>query len=433
MYPISVKLRRPGLTFIVSQMVLFLTFAYVWWYHYLSWRLDATTSLMGIVVRLHTMSHDLHDAQLVKNEKQKMIKQGNTQINYEKIFGKRQTIKDYRINHACHHEISLFIYLAYMLFFVHCLCGSNLTITDFMRISNQTNYAKNGWKSKDVDGDNKKQIFPEPSWKVLFIAILEVVLTAAIFVLGDALLPMQNAYNLSNAVPLVKRLCIISMYGYVSQFKYHVGWNMLDLATITSGAAFSGVDYDENEKIVEIYWKNAKNINSLKLLFPQRTADISRNWNMTINHWLTYYVFYRFNPPKWMEKVLGNWGAKILVTRVTAAIWHGIYAGYYIFFLLSYLMTIGIDLLREVLPTREKLENKSSFYAFTLCVFWAMLINFTCGLTVHWATNLNTKQVIDLMNEVNWIPIWILLAIIIIAKVLNISKKYYSVITHKEL
>ena len=134
-----------------------------------------------------------------------------------------------------------------------------------------------------------------------------------------------------------------------------------------------------------------------------------------------------------MEKLLGNWGAKILVTRITAAIFHGVYIGYYIFFLLSYVITIGIDSLREVLPTREKLENKSSFHAFALSIFWAMFVNFVSGFTTHWATNLNTKQVINLMKSVHWIPILMSIAMIGIAKILKVLRLFNANNTDKKI
>lgn len=53
-YPI-VHLKNPRISFWLSMGVLFCSFFYIAWFYYLSWRLDFTTSLMGITIRMHTV------------------------------------------------------------------------------------------------------------------------------------------------------------------------------------------------------------------------------------------------------------------------------------------------------------------------------------------------------------------------------------------
>ena len=126
-----------------------------------------------------------------------------------------------------------------------------------------------------------------------------------------------------------------------------------------------------------------------------------------------------------MENALGNWGSKILVTRVTAAIFHGVYMGYYIFFLISYVFTISIDSLRKVLPTYEKIQENekipdTSIFAYIVYVSWGVVLNLNAGLVAHWALNLNTREVIKLMSSVYWIPVWINFVMLIISKVMKL-------------
>ena len=66
---------------------------------------------------------------------------------------------------------------------------------------------------------------------------------------------------------------------------------MLDLACLTSGSAFSNVIYDENGKIQKINWDRARNMNSFKTALPTNTAEVVRNWNMTVKHLNSHEIF----------------------------------------------------------------------------------------------------------------------------------------------
>ena len=123
-----------------------------------------------------------------------------------------------------------------------------------------------------------------------------------------------------------------------------------------------------------------------------------------------------------MEKLFGNKGSKVLITRLTSAIWHGVYPGYYIFFIMTFVMTMTIDALRDILPTYDRLENKKTIYAYGIYIFWVLLIDFMAGLAVHWLAHLDTLKVAHMMAGVHWMPVLIFFVLIIVAKGIKLSQ-----------
>merc|ERR1712013_926534 len=117
-----------------------------------------------------------------------------------------------------------------------------------------------------------------------------------------------------------QKVLIAPISSSLNKFKYHFGWKMLDLSLLTSGAGFRGVDYEKDGVTVKsIDWSRANNIWSLKTALPQYTGDVVRYWNMTVNDWLTFYVFYRIDDaavPLFLVKSQGAKGAKVLVARI---------------------------------------------------------------------------------------------------------------------
>eukprot|EP01084_Bolivina_argentea_P190354 327151_1 len=127
MYPV-IKMKNAGMTFWIGMISLFSSFFYIAYFYYLSWRLDFTTSMMGIVIRSHTLTFDMIDFDKIKN--------GENLGNFKRFV-------KFRKQHACDHsQISFFNYMSYMLFFIHVLCGSNLTIHEYLYITDRTIYKR---------------------------------------------------------------------------------------------------------------------------------------------------------------------------------------------------------------------------------------------------------------------------------------------------
>lgn len=236
-YPI-VKLKNARLSFWLSMGCLISSFSYIAWFHYLSWNLDFTTSLMGITIRLHTLSWDLIDYDKIRNGEN---------------LGKFKRFATFRREHACNSEqISMFNYMAYMVgnaiclfspihfeweyhgnivfcpvvfrarfmriqshdvrplrislyFIAYALCFDALISNEFMYISDNTIYERNGWRDKEHP----------PNSKVItkLKAISHVIATAAVFLFGQTFFNFGRLFDaeFQQNTPFWKMLYIIPM------------------------------------------------------------------------------------------------------------------------------------------------------------------------------------------------------------------------------
>mmetsp|Transcript_35870 Transcript_35870/g.26649 ORF Transcript_35870/g.26649 Transcript_35870/m.26649 type:complete len:209 (-) Transcript_35870:6-632(-) len=103
----------------------------------------------------------------------------------------------------------------------------------------------------------------------------------------------------------------------------------MDAASIASGLSFSGYDKDKNPEFYTV-----KNVSVRGNVFSYDIKYLFTKWNMMIQHWLKNYVYLRV--------IRSQYGGKSaygilpsLVTFITAAIWHGFYYGYFMFFILG--------------------------------------------------------------------------------------------------
>lgn len=382
-YPIifvfNLNKKLPRVIFWLAMGSLCLTFAYMTWFYYLSWRLDITTSMMGVVVRIHSLSWDVVDGKKLRQLRNKVDSNGDTNgIAFENGFSKSSTRIvtrakeiDYRLKHGCIKDLSFFDYLCYMIFFIHILCGSNLTINEYLQLTDRSLFKLNGWR------DNKND--PCPRWIDILRGLMEILFVAGLFLFGKIFLPLCSYcgnIEFYNSSFWFKKWYFVTLAVFFMKFKYHFGWKCLDLSCLTSGGAFSGVIYDsKNGNIIKIEWNRARNINSFSTALPNETAMVVRNWNMTVNDWLTNYVFARAVAPKFLQKSMGDFGSKVLITRLTSAFYHGIYPGYYVFFFYSKFCTDMLTLLRSILPTYEDFDEKDKFtFSAIMCyAFWTFM------------------------------------------------------------
>ena len=370
MYPVIKYFKNPYLIFIITLSVLFISLAYMCYLYYPSWRLDFTMSLMCITVRLQMLTWDLFD--YTQQEYNSNI---NTQLNH-KISEKRKDFYRYR-NQNIRKDISFFQYLGYNLFFIHVSCGSILTIKDYLDITNRVKA-------------------PKPPTKQLLRSFSHIMLVVFIFICGKLwnMIFLPDLYSSTKSLSMIEMIIkgpMISIAGYLGLFKYLIAWTMLDFTAILSGISYSNMGDKPN-------WNRAKNVNVIPMLYPYTLDDIAKNWNMTIEHWLNYYVGHRLNVKKSMYRVI--------IVKLTAAVFHGVYPGYYIFFFMSFIVNLVIT------PIYKKIKNTQFKPIWPLCVI------FICGFHFHWILNMNVYQIYQLMNNIYWIPIHLLIVLYIIGKLL---------------
>lgn len=121
--------------------------------------------------------------------------------------------------------------------------------------------------------------------------------------------------------------------------KYYSVWKIAEAACILAGFGFEGVD--EQGKIIG--YRGVENVDILGFDFATCIAGKSRAWNKGTQAWLERYVYRRTNN-------------SLFATYFVSAIWHGLYPGYFVFFLSIPLLTSVERLFRAkinplVIPT----------------------------------------------------------------------------------
>lgn len=107
-------------------------------------------------------------------------------------------------------------------------------------------------------------------------------------------------------------ICMIS-----ERFKFYFIWKMSEGANILGGFGFQG--YEEDGK-TPAGFRGVENIDILGFEFSTSVQTLSRAWNKGTQAWLERYTYSRT-------------GRSVFITYFVSAIWHGIYPGFFLFFL----------------------------------------------------------------------------------------------------
>ena len=124
---------------------------------------------------------------------------------------------------------------------------------------------------------------------------------------------------------LAERLWHVYVYGQGNRAKYYFVWMMADFAATVSGLGFSGYD-----AMGKARWDTAANIYPIGVEKSVTLNAIPLSWNVKTGLWLRHYVYDRVTPKGKKPGLL-----QILITQIVSGVWHGLHAGYWLFFVSS--------------------------------------------------------------------------------------------------
>lgn len=114
-------------------------------------------------------------------------------------------------------------------------------------------------------------------------------------------------------------------------------WKWAEAACNAGGLGFSGwVKPADGSGPTVAVWERACNANIPGVELAGSAADYPRQWNRCTGNWLRYYVYERLAPPG-KRSVVPPFVA-LLVTQLLSGLWHGLFAGYFLFFATSIFM-----------------------------------------------------------------------------------------------
>jgi len=293
-YPVF-QMRNVMLISLYAWAQLFLVFIYIWWFYAGSFRLDISTTTMGLLVRLHFIAFDQQDMDIYKKNQE---------------LSKNTKILKFRLEHKLDKELGFYDFFSYQVCFLHIFAGSNMTTMDYFRLIDLRQF-------KDCE------VIPRASISAILKLIFQATLNAVLYlVLSGYIFRTDLVYEeWFMEYNVFLRSIYLALTIIAIKQRYHFVWHLVELPILSSGAGYSGKDIKGHDQ-----WERHKNINSWKAEFGEKEIYLTFNWNMTVNIWLKNYFLDR------MENSPLPMGLKLLLTRAAGSLLHGVYTGPHMFF-----------------------------------------------------------------------------------------------------
>eukprot|EP00250_Pteridium_aquilinum_P013631 c21467_g1_i1 orf=479-1855(-) len=159
--------------------------------------------------------------------------------------------------------------------------------------------------------------------------------------------------------------------GFTARWKYYFIWSISEVSVIISGFGFSGWSESQPPKPK---WNRAKNVDILGVELAESSAVLPLVWNIHVSTWLRVYVYERLSRKGRKAGLL-----ELLLTQIVSAVWHGLYAGYILFFVNSALMIAGSRVIyrwQQAVPEDSWFLNKIGWLVSLL--YTSFVLNYAC-------------------------------------------------------
>lgn len=283
---------------------------------YLGYSLNWTVPQMILCCKLCSVAWNYDDGQLDSKKKEKLT--------------------EYQKSHMIEETPSILEVFSYAFFFCGFLTGPWSDYNDYIEFTNRKMF-------KSENG-----IIPN---SFLFILKRFAMISVALFgfILSDKYPVTMTLTEEWMIFPFWKRLALQMFAVELFYCKYYVVWWLGESTCSLIGISFNGRDEKGRAK-----WDRIKMVNIVKFKLARNIVrDMVPNWNMMSQHWLNKYVHQRF------LRLGVNKGQSRWLTFVVSAIWHGLYPGYYVFFVQCALfMEVSTMLSELVWPLISEKDGK---------------------------------------------------------------------------
>ena len=233
-----------------------------------------------------------------------------------KIYGDRQKFAVERLP-------SPLEFFGYVYCFTCLLAGPAFEYNDYVRAIDGTAFRRNvkatNGKAKEGEGEPSSLL---PALSRLGVGV---VCLGGHLVLGGKF-PLSNAYNPSwvkEHADHALRFGYLLVALFAERLKYYFAWKVAEGASVLGGFGFQGYDAKSGEVVG---WRGVENIEILSFETAANVQTLSRSWNKRTQGWLERYTYLRS-------------GRSLLVTYFISAFWHGLYPGFFVFFMSVPLLT----------------------------------------------------------------------------------------------
>ena len=332
-YALAAALPRRVMPFLLTAaLVAYLSAAHIYRLYsaYLSWEMDVSLIMMIFVVKASTFAFAWADGQ---------------QLRAGQPLHAKQHLHEHRRQRALSSFPSLLQYLSYIWCFAGVLVGPCFEIGEYLRFTDGRLLAELGL----------------PAFPSSIVPALQAAATALAcypFVYVHGLYPIAGYVDTAayRALPLLPRLGYAWLTITCCRFKYYFAWYLASAGCISCGLGLSSVQRDSAGRVLGFSFSRCENAHALAVETATSMPAITNNWNIGVNGWLKHCVYYRVEPPAAVTRIVPAKSLANLVTKLTAACWHGFYPAYYLFFVGAYLVNEMDDVMRArllpLLPAR---------------------------------------------------------------------------------
>ena len=320
------------------------------------WELDFTILMMVAVVKQVGFIYSVMDGEKMKKDKDARLH-------------KEQRVHEYFLSLAVHTYPSFLEYMSYIFFYATFLVGPPFDFRHFQKFMDGSLFRES----------NLKEV---PSSILPTLQVVGYALIAYFFYAQAAYFPVLNGYVLTDEflvhTSFAYRIGYLLIALTLVRCRYYFVWFMAEAAAVSSGISFNGV------KDGVPRWDKLTNSNVLLIEFGRSFPEILSGWNINVSLWLKDYVYLRVETPK-IFSFMGDKNFANLVTKMVAAIWHGFYSGYYVFFFLVAIANFADDEIRRVfrpLVFKDEKDEKGKFVSTPIAPYPVVLL-FNV-LTIAW-------------------------------------------------
>lgn len=299
----------------------------------------------------------------------------------------------YQKQHLLKHAPSLLEFLSYTFFFAGFLTGP---WTDFVEYKSFVD--KSMFKSENFQ-------IPSATYFVLKKFVL-VIIALALYKLSDTYNIMFLTSNEFLTYSLWKRILLFVLFVELFYQRYYIVWWLGEAATALIGLSYNGRDSNQN-----LLWNRILMLNLWHYKFAKSIShDVAPNWNVMSQRWLKRYVHHRL--------IIFGFSRQIsrISTFITSAFWHGLYPGYFSFFIQISLFNEASNLLYPTILPYFVDQNGVGIYPRKYLLDWGTTL--TILLSIDYLASgfqlLAFSYTIQAFNSVYWIGHIILFLVIII-------------------
>jgi len=151
---------------------------------------------------------------------------------------------------------------------------------------------------------------------------------------------LQEVFSNGNEwemMSLWEKLKTVYVAGAAGKYKYYFVWMFADASAAACGLAYNGINAEKSITGREgpEEWNAMTNVHPFGVDFANTFAEIPAHWNIRTGIWLRHYCYdriHRFRVRRSGDKNRKAGLVELFLTQLVSGIWHGLSAGYWMFF-----------------------------------------------------------------------------------------------------